>query len=360
VLEGNLQPYVPVPKTGAPPVKGLKQPHLDISVKWMDANGNPIEDPIGEEEDDGDDGGEAKSAWSYENWKFEERTQYRAEIKVTVGENYIFDPSLPFKYPEGTVEEQPGDEGAPAPDTNRYERTIVVTYKHTEELKVIEMQDLRPYIPIPEPSSSDVDILPVTSFYAPGYTGAVVWTETAEAEAEEKETVTIFKPDIAYTATVKLTPMAGYVFPDGPVTVVHSEAIAPAEFEDTDNGTRTGNINFSEAGLVNRLNLTSYIPKPVSGQYPETTIEVQPQYVGTIRWNPPVPEGDKFASNKDYIAEVTLDALREWSFPEGGEEGKRFFHEDAAEDFVADVFEGRKIATLRIKFPRTQEEGEED
>jgi hypothetical protein len=156
--------------------------------------------------------------------------------------------------------------------------------------------------------------------------------------------------------------MAGYVFPDPTVTGEHGGAIGSATFKEAAvKGTRTGIFIFPETshGWVYDTNLTSYIHKPVSGQYPEIINGSAHYTVEITEWSPSVPEdGYGFEVDVSYTATVTLTVKKGWQFR--NEVVGEFSH-DAAEKVtdqrILEEGQGQEFS-LKIEFPPTQEEEE--
>jgi hypothetical protein len=101
----GLDAYVPIPVAGELPVFQVNsREDLEAELRWTK---NP-----GGQEITGDD-------------TFEAGTVYKAEIKITPKNNYVFYPGLAFSYPEDTVTDLTDDQEAPT-------RLVTVIYKPTK------------------------------------------------------------------------------------------------------------------------------------------------------------------------------------------------------------------------------------
>jgi hypothetical protein len=216
VLEYNLQAYVPVPTTGAAPVTGANRPDLAVSVIWKDTAGAALGEGFG---------------------PFIRDTVYQADITLTAGDGYAFDPAFSFAYPEGTVEDQSLDDAAEDPGRQRV-RFVTVTYKPADIPIPIRVEDLDLTNHIPAPVTGDS---PVKNFSGVTYSGSVIWDPPHG----------IFLAGTIYTAEVTLTPAPGYLFPGGDVEVIHEGADTRTLFTAPDNGSalRSGKITFTNPGF---------------------------------------------------------------------------------------------------------------
>jgi hypothetical protein len=109
VLNYDLQCYVPVPVTGAAPVRELRREGLAVTVQWRDGDGRDLE-------------GASFTA-------FGGGTGYQAVITLRAEEPYRFCPDVPFGYPAGAVEVQPDPAVRDAG-----ERVVLVRYHGTPAL----------------------------------------------------------------------------------------------------------------------------------------------------------------------------------------------------------------------------------
>jgi hypothetical protein len=104
VTEYNLETYVPLPYTGeVPVVQVTHRGDLEASIIWKNAGGSVVNIN-----------------------RFEEGVVYRAEIKITPKNGYLFYSAQMFIYRAGRVTAQEDDGGVS-------ERTIMVTYKPAQE-----------------------------------------------------------------------------------------------------------------------------------------------------------------------------------------------------------------------------------
>jgi hypothetical protein len=105
ITEYNLEAYVPIPYTGeVPVVQVAHRGDLDAAVIWKDAKGNSLNNLT----------------------NFVGGVVYRAEIKITPKNGYVFYSTQSFGYRAGRVTTQ-GEEGGSS------ERTVTVTYRAAQE-----------------------------------------------------------------------------------------------------------------------------------------------------------------------------------------------------------------------------------
>jgi hypothetical protein len=127
VIDYNLQTYVPVPVMGAVPVQSLKRGDLEISVDWMDAEGQtPAESGLG---------------------AFEQGAVYQARITLSAKNRHAFDPEIPFAYSEWMVKRQ--DESRDREAEGK--RFVTVTYYEASGVTPPEPEAEPEPEPVPEP-----------------------------------------------------------------------------------------------------------------------------------------------------------------------------------------------------------------
>jgi hypothetical protein len=305
IEEINLQDYVPVPMAGETPVKSaVTRESVKIAVKWTDGAGN-----------------EAPAA-------FETGAAYRAEITLIadVEKGYVFSPNFKAAYPDKTVIAQTLKAGA----TND---TWIVNTEYKPSVMALPVpetnRDLSHYLPRPVGGGD-----PVWYFTGLYYNGSVVWTETNGGAVHGGP----FRTNTAYTATVTLSPAAGYTLAGlGADFFIHngdSEALVAYAGD-----SRTARIAFSiaKSPIPSPVNLAAYLDTPETGKMPPASLKTSTEspFAGTVSWQDFVggnwsPTTGKFKLGRSYKAEVTLSAaanytlegLREDSFThEGAKEG---------------------------------------
>ena len=133
---------------------------------------------------------------------------------------------------------------------------------------------------------------PVTSITETAqYTGTVVW---------EPEDVT-FLENTSYTATITLTPKAGYTLSG---VTANYFTVAGAASSNTAN---SGIITAIFPATPRTISIAAIlgVTAPVNGATPVTAITETAQYTGTVTWAPSV---GTFGSNTSYTATITLAA----------------------------------------------------
>jgi hypothetical protein len=158
---------------------------------------------------------------------------------------------------------------------------------------------------------------PVRSFAGPQYTGTVDWTKTSPGAAHTG----LFGANTAYTARVTLTAGTGFTFvgledgnfkhgtlpgtdiaydPDNPGVVI-------IEFPET------GNV---PVATVNDLNLTNYVPAPVTGGTPGVNFTATQYRSTAVTWTKANNDAftGNFQSGTAYKAVVTLEAASGYIF----------------------------------------------
>jgi hypothetical protein len=133
---------------------------------------------------------------------------------------------------------------------------------------------------------------PVTKITATAqYTGTVTWTPVHIP----------FQVAIAYTATITLTPKAGYTL-TGVAANFFTVAGATSDTNPANSGVVTAVFPATGAAVINIAAIPGVTP-PVTGATPVTTITATAQYTGTVTWS---PVAATFASGTAYTATITL------------------------------------------------------
>jgi len=126
------------------------------------------------------------------------------------------------------------------------------------------------------------------------YTGTVTWTPSVSGA---------FAYNTAYTATIILTPKAGYTL-EGVVANFFTVADATAT-NAADGGVITAVFPATAALTVVNIAEIRGITPPVAGSAPVTAIEATEQYTGVVTWS---PTATMFANSTTYTAAITLTA----------------------------------------------------
>jgi hypothetical protein len=328
ITDYNLQTYVPIPKTGEPPVTILNsRGDLELTVVWKDAAGT--------------------EAAPFD--AFAGNTVYQAEIKLTPRDGYGFYPSTPFAYPGGKISAQFDDLGEPT-------RTVTVTYNNSDDADITFITDynLHSYVPIPlageKPaviSRADVTVEAVWKVGEEGSPNFVpISTNSSYA----------FEAGKVYQATISLTANQGYRFitawdfkyPPGTVNTQpggNNESTVRNLSPVTYMATR-------RAMIISDLNLTSYLSNPVSGTMPVLSF-TGTQYTGTVNWKVTGTQAalaGLFQFGTEYTAEVTLIPALGYTLTGVGQ--NTFIHTGA--DTVNNPADS---GTVHINFPSTGSDG---
>jgi hypothetical protein len=305
ITDYNLQGYVPIPLTEEEPVRSVTRGGVTVAVTWEKEQTTNNFDPI-----------------PGSGYTFESGAVYRADIRVTANDLYRFFESEYFEYPAGAVTTQPGY------DDDAVERNFTVTYKAAGTPTVVSDLNLTPYIHKPINGA-----MGVTSFAGPQYTGTVRWEPAAGP----------FQAGTAYTAEVSLTPAAGYSFTGaGPFVNTGAETVT-----NTATGVRIGFSATPSVGgavVIYDTNLTSRIPRPISGESPVMGITGL-QYTGAVTWMPMPPS--TFQYDTVYTAVLTLQGAPGYTFAGIGQ--NIFTHDDAPKA----VTNLPGSSTVTITFPPT-------
>jgi hypothetical protein len=334
ITDYNLQTYVPIPKAGERPVSIVNnRGDLEVEVTWKDQGGIDIPRPFD---------------------TFQTNTVYRAEIKLTPKSGYGFYPAVPFGYPDGKTTFQNDDLGDPA-------RTVMVTYNNSDDADItfITNYNLQSYVPIPLAGDK-----PVRSVTSRGDLAVTVDWEVKDPSnsymfvpfpAPIVPAADRFDAGAVYRATIGLTAQTDYCFittrdfeyPSGTVTTPPG----------TDAGITVRNLTVTYIAtriptIINDLNLTTYIPKPLSGIMPVISFAGS-QYTGTVSWKNSGTQAalvGPFQPDTEYTAEVTLTPALGHSFTGVGQD--TFIHTGAGS--VTNPADGDRV---RISFSPTASAG---
>jgi hypothetical protein len=203
-------------------------------------------------------------------------------------------------------------------------------------LQQVSLVDLTPYLAKPVSGGT-----PMPAIYTSQYTGTVSWSPAGG----------LFAAGTAYTATITMTPAAGYTFTgvaansfdhDGASSVVYDadSNVVTIAFDAKDNFLISGPIELS-------LNL----PAPAAGAYPETDLYVTygTPFNGTVEWKKgDAPHVGAFAANTAYTAMVTLIPATGYTF-DSGVGPVTHIKSDGIPEFAAD---GENL-TVTINFKKT-------
>jgi hypothetical protein len=281
IVNYDLQEYVQVPVAGAAPVRRITtRVDIEITVDWKDEASNPLD----------------------EDYLFIENTVYMAQITLTAKNGFVFTARNFKYYPSDAVDTQPEDNY----DTKK--RVLsTITYKKTVDTKNISAWDLDLTGRIPAPVGGAI---PVTSFYAGTYGGTIAWEAGGAA-------VGLFRAGTAYTANVTLYAAAGCTLTGSVFTHLNGTVNAPAGWVNTGSTITGMRIDFPAAvdtggGLLDDLDLTSKVPKPVSEGTAVTSFYT-PQYTGTVIWS---PDDSVFLNGRLYTATILLRPIAGYSFAE--------------------------------------------
>jgi hypothetical protein len=294
VVDYDLQTYVPIPVAGEPAVKLVTQRgDLEATVTWKDAAGAEL--PL--------------------LGTFAADTVYKAEIRLTPREGYLFNSSINFAYHPGKIDVQNDDQGG-------HTRTVTVVYNNSNDGNITYITDynLQSYVPFPIAGQH-----PVWTVATEGVTGTVSWNRQGEPPVplEEDE---VFAAGTTYTADISLE----VVPPDYRFRPTRNFAYAADTVErqpdanpHLTNRVLSTVIYSTPKTPVTLFDLTSYITTPEEGIAPSTTAFTNEQYTATgITWN---PDHAAFKRTSDYTAVVVLAAAPGFAFPVK----PGFFHEDA-------------------------------
>lgn len=139
---------------------------------------------------------------------------------------------------------------------------------------------------------------PVTSITGSHVTGTVTWSPAA----------TTFAPGTTYTATITLTPAAGYTL-TGVAANYFTVAGASSVSNSANSGTVTAVFPATALTPVSATAVTG-VTAPVTGGIPVTTIS-NGQFTGTVTWS---PSASTFDPGVVYTATITLTPASGYSF----------------------------------------------
>ncbi|MDR2631215.1 MAG: hypothetical protein LBC60_09865 [Spirochaetaceae bacterium] len=300
ISDYNLQTYVPIPKTGEKPVTIVNnREDLELTVEWKDAAG-------------------AEAALPFE--RFEGDTVYQAEIKLTPKSGYGFFPSTPFAYPGGKITDQRDDLGEPI-------RTVTVTYNNSDDADITFIIDynLQSYVPMPLAGEKPT----VTS--RADVTVEVVWN--VKGSPNPISTNETFEAGEVYQATISLTANQGYRFIAAWDFKYPPETVTTQpDNNDEPNARNLSTVTYMvtrKATVISDLNLTPYLPKPVSGTMPVSSFAGS-QYTGKVSWKDTETQvilTAPFQFGTGYTAEVTLTPALGYTFTGVGQ--NTFIHTGA-------------------------------
>jgi hypothetical protein len=251
--------------------------------------------------------------------EFQPNTVYQAEITLTAKSGYGFYSSTLFTYPEGKIKSQYDDLGEPR-------RIITVIFNNSDDADITFVTDynLQNYVPVPLAGEQPVQSVP--------FRGDVTVTAAWNEKDVPGPFTGSFVAGTAYQANIRIEAQPGYRFraekdfayPEGTVSVQPGS--------DSNLQTRDLEVTYKETRMpivISDLNLTSYIPKPISGTMP-VSFFAAPQYTGTVIWKnaqSQVVLTGPFQAGVEYTAEVTLIPAMGYSF--AGVEQNGFTHTGA-------------------------------
>ncbi|ULO05928.1 S-layer homology domain-containing protein [Paenibacillus sp. 19GGS1-52] len=164
----------------------------------------------------------------------------------------------------------------------------------TEQIRNVDAKNIK-ILPIPTGAIYGVTApitgaTPVTAVtYSAEYTATVSWSPTA----------TLFVPETAYTATITITPKAGYTLTGVPA---NSFTVAGAiTTNEADSGVVTA-VFPATAALIT-TGVIAGVTAPVTGAKPVTTVTYSAEYTATLSWSPTTT---LFAQGTAYTATITI------------------------------------------------------
>jgi hypothetical protein len=282
----NLENYVPIPnsKGNEPPVTVVNREDLEMRVVWKDTHGAEIVPPPP---------------------AFQGDTVYQAEIRVTAKAGYAFYPATPFAYDEGRISTQNDDLGSPA-------RIIRVTYNNSDDADITFITDyiLQSYVPIPLAGEE-----PVRSVTRGGVAVTAAWeAEKPEGFKPIPDSGYTFESGGVYRARIRLRVenLETNRFAEGKYFAYPAGTVAVQPDDDGDPEDRNLTpVTYKPArspAAINDLNLTPYIPKPISGALGVGSF-AGPQYAGTAAWErtaDQAPQRGPFQAGVEYTAVLSL------------------------------------------------------
>jgi hypothetical protein len=225
----------------------------------------------------------------------------------------------------------PGDDFTTPRDTKQT-GTYIVDY------------NLQTYVPIPV--AGEHAIKQVTQ--RGDLEATVTWKDQ---DGNELPNLGTFQADTVYTAEIKVTPRAGYLF-DPSIDFGYPQGRITAQTDDRGTPTRTLTITFGNSNNASTTfsiqevvltDLTDYIIRPVIGSEPVRSTFGNDQYEGSaVSWEP----SGTFTASTPYTATVTLNAREGYFF-----DAPVFTHDDALSSIQ--YTGGGNSVTLTIGFPAT-------
>jgi hypothetical protein len=193
------------------------------------------------------------------------------------------------------------------PSNSANSRVVTVNFPSTTSQTAAEVDDLDLTYKVPAPIWGGTA---ETYFYAPQYTGNVVWTVSSGGQKLNG----LFEAGTAYTAKVTLTAASGYTL--GPNAFRHENALLISSLS---SGTVTIRFRATGAGqdtvISGPLDLTNLLPAPITGATPRMDFPGG-NYSGIAAWTTaggfPVTI---FEVGTVYTAVVTLTPAPGYSFP---------------------------------------------
>ncbi|MDR2629834.1 MAG: carbohydrate-binding domain-containing protein [Spirochaetaceae bacterium] len=303
ITDYNLQTYVPIPAARQRPVTLVNdREDLEMRVVWKDEAGAAIPLPFD---------------------AFAANTVYRAEIKIVPKPGYGFY-STPFVYPIGKISVQIDDLGDSA-------RTVTVTYNNSDDWEITFITDynLQSYVPIPLAGERPVRTIDTRTDVKIQAT----WYEeiTPGNYQDLAPDPYVFTLGSVYRADIRLTAKPGYRFiPGRNFTYADDLTITPGE---TSSDVRRFELTYRptvSSTVINDLNLTPYIAKPIGGGTPVMSFTGS-QYSGIVNWkNTGTQEVliGPFQPDTAYTAELALSPGSGYTFTGLGADA--FIHSGAA------------------------------
>jgi hypothetical protein len=159
--------------------------------------------------------------------------------------------------------------------------------------------------PVPTPTQIDIAAIPGVTVPETGATPVTTITETAQYTGTVTWTPTDnpFQGSTVYTATITLTPKAGFTL-TGVAANFFTVTGAAIVTNTTDSGVVTAIFPETAAAVINIAAIPG-VTVPVAGATPVTAITATAQYTGTVTWS---PNDSTFAGETVYTATITLTA----------------------------------------------------
>jgi hypothetical protein len=265
----DLTPYLAKPVSGGTPIPAIYTSQYTGTVSWNPAHS-----------------------------LFAADTAYTATVTMTPAAGYTFTGVTGFTYD--------GQNLTPSDNTGNSCK-VTIAFPATPKTLINGPIDLTLYLPAPAAGAApatSLTILPGSNFTG----GTVAWKKGNNPHTGP------FAADTAYTATVTLTPAAGYAFAGG-VAFTHSKQDGTPTVTTGDSRTVTIKFLKPPITMITELRLLDYIPNPAIGERQVTHFEA-PGYSGDIHWQNTGSggNGDFFAVGGIYSAEIILSALPGYGF----------------------------------------------